>query len=233
MHRNALKGLTGGPAEPIAEAESKKQEKTEVRFTRIDSQQGLITYQVDEIVEKIYANMSACHLKNENWQRALECANKVGSITQSILLLLIAITPGPIQKREQLQGYVPSRQGAGRAWFLREGGEGAGGPEDKGPLGFVPFPRSLSPIFLIVNYTDAPGVTAELARLRAIDQAREKAHKQKLKGLHRFTVSLGDSSTCPCLGFLSREKPEKKTASVSGSGVEEIMSPGVTAANKA
>lgn len=89
-----------GPAEPIAEAEGKKQEKTEVRFARIDSQQGLIMHQVDEIVEKIYANMSACHLKNENWRRALECANKVGSITQSILLLLIAITPGPSQKRE-------------------------------------------------------------------------------------------------------------------------------------
>lgn len=30
--------------------------------------------------------------------------------------------------------------------------------------------------------TDAPGVTAELARLRAIDQAKEKANAQRLKG---------------------------------------------------
>jgi hypothetical protein len=36
---------------------------------------------------------------------------------------------------------------------------------------------------LIVPILDAPGATAEVARLRAIDQAREKAHKQKLKGL--------------------------------------------------
>jgi hypothetical protein len=46
--------------------------------------------QVDDIVEKIYANMSACHLKNENWQRALETANKVGRLplaaVQPILL---------------------------------------------------------------------------------------------------------------------------------------------------
>ncbi|KAJ7126865.1 hypothetical protein C8R44DRAFT_779760 [Mycena epipterygia] len=32
--------------------------------------------EVDDIVEKIYANMSACHLKNKNWKRALETADK-------------------------------------------------------------------------------------------------------------------------------------------------------------
>ena len=38
----------------------------------------VIIVQVDDIVEKIYANMSACHLKNENWKRAVETADKVG-----------------------------------------------------------------------------------------------------------------------------------------------------------
>ena len=33
--------------------------------------------QVDDIVEKIYANMSACHLNQKNWQRAVETADKV------------------------------------------------------------------------------------------------------------------------------------------------------------
>lgn len=32
---------------------------------------------MDDILEKIYANMSACHLKNQNWKRALETADKV------------------------------------------------------------------------------------------------------------------------------------------------------------
>ncbi|KAF7374780.1 Tetratricopeptide repeat protein 9B [Mycena sanguinolenta] len=32
--------------------------------------------EVDDIVEKIYANMSACHLKNKNWKRAQETADK-------------------------------------------------------------------------------------------------------------------------------------------------------------
>jgi FK506-binding protein 8 len=30
------------------------------------------------MVEKIYANQSACHIKNGNWKRALEAAEKVG-----------------------------------------------------------------------------------------------------------------------------------------------------------
>ena len=29
------------------------------------------------MVEKIYANMSACHTKNGNWKRAAETADKV------------------------------------------------------------------------------------------------------------------------------------------------------------
>jgi len=160
IDKNALKGLTGR-SDPIKESEDKKQEKTEV----------------DEIVEKIYANMSACHLKNENWQRALETANKA------------------LSKNEN--NY--------KAMF-RKG-------KALGELGFFEKAEKVLEELKIKNPTDAPEATAELARLRAIDQAREKAHKQKLKG------------------FLSREKPEKKTASASG--VEEIMSPGVAAASGA
>ncbi|KAF8515531.1 hypothetical protein JB92DRAFT_3154882 [Gautieria morchelliformis] len=32
--------------------------------------------QVDEMLDKIYANQSACYIKNGNWKRALESANK-------------------------------------------------------------------------------------------------------------------------------------------------------------
>jgi len=160
IDKNALKGLTGGaPSEPIKEGEEKKQEKTEV----------------DEMVEKIYANMSACHLKNENWQRALECANKA------------------LAKNEN--NY--------KAMF-RKG-------KALGELGFFEKAEKILEELKTKSPSDAPGASAELSRLRAIDQAREKAHKLKLKG------------------FLSREKPEKKTASSSGSGIEEIMSPGVAA----
>jgi len=57
IDKNALRALTGGGSQSIEEPQP---ERTEV----------------DDIIEKIYANMSACHLKNENWQRALETANK-------------------------------------------------------------------------------------------------------------------------------------------------------------
>ncbi|KDQ15916.1 hypothetical protein BOTBODRAFT_31363 [Botryobasidium botryosum FD-172 SS1] len=35
-----------------------------------------IRTEADELIEKIYCNMSACHIKNSNWTRALESANK-------------------------------------------------------------------------------------------------------------------------------------------------------------
>lgn len=34
------------------------------------------------MLEKIYANMSACHLKQENWKRAIDTADKV-TVTHS------------------------------------------------------------------------------------------------------------------------------------------------------
>ncbi|KII85220.1 hypothetical protein PLICRDRAFT_45401 [Plicaturopsis crispa FD-325 SS-3] len=58
IDKNAMKSM--GMSQPVDESAKNKEEKTEV----------------DEIVEKIYANMSACHLKNGNYQRALETANK-------------------------------------------------------------------------------------------------------------------------------------------------------------
>jgi len=160
IDKNALKGLTGTvPSEPIKESVDKRQERTEM----------------DEMVERIYANMSACHLKNENWQRALECANKA------------------LAKNEN--NY--------KAMF-RKG-------KALGELGFFEKAGKVLEELKTKNPADAPLATTELARLRAIDQAREKAHKQKLKG------------------FLSRERPDKNSAS----GIEEIMSPGVSAASNA
>jgi len=32
--------------------------------------------EADEMIEKIYSNMSACHMKNANWKRALDCAER-------------------------------------------------------------------------------------------------------------------------------------------------------------
>ncbi|KAF8150660.1 hypothetical protein B0H34DRAFT_729735 [Crassisporium funariophilum] len=61
LDKNALQSI-GMVATPPADATagSKEKERTEV----------------DDIIEKIYANMSACHLKNQNWKRAQETADK-------------------------------------------------------------------------------------------------------------------------------------------------------------
>ncbi|KIJ66980.1 hypothetical protein HYDPIDRAFT_174285 [Hydnomerulius pinastri MD-312] len=65
MDKNALQSLgMAAPSPPstsaVNQAASAKEEKTEV----------------DTMLEKIYANMSACHLKAENWKRALDTAEK-------------------------------------------------------------------------------------------------------------------------------------------------------------
>jgi len=61
LDKNALQslGMSTPPPADVTDA-SKGKERTEV----------------DDILEKIYANMSACHLKNQNWKRALETADK-------------------------------------------------------------------------------------------------------------------------------------------------------------
>lgn len=61
LDRNAMQSLGMAPMPPAP----KKDEKSAKERT-----------EVDEIIERIYANMSACHLKNQNWKRAEECAAK-------------------------------------------------------------------------------------------------------------------------------------------------------------
>jgi tetratricopeptide (TPR) repeat protein len=71
-------------AGPIDSAAAPK-ERSEVRFSSLAHENLLslrcsssphVTPQADEIVEKVYANMSACHIKRENWKRAQETAEK-------------------------------------------------------------------------------------------------------------------------------------------------------------
>ncbi|KAG6908671.1 hypothetical protein DXG01_003685 [Tephrocybe rancida] len=62
LDKNALQSIgIGSSAPPQKDKDGKEiKEKTEV----------------DEIIEKIYANMSACHLKLGNWKRVVETADK-------------------------------------------------------------------------------------------------------------------------------------------------------------
>jgi hypothetical protein len=83
-------------------ADPKVKEKTEVgschtpfKFFHLTS---FVHAQVDDIVEKIYANMSACHLKNKNWKRALETADKVGWLGETISTALMVDFSRPLPR---------------------------------------------------------------------------------------------------------------------------------------
>lgn len=78
-----MTAITSGSIVDGAANEQKK--KTEVRhpptLTRVDVAQcpdaDCLHLQADEILEKVYSNMAACHLKQSNWKRAIETADKV------------------------------------------------------------------------------------------------------------------------------------------------------------
>ncbi|KAF9446601.1 TPR-like protein [Macrolepiota fuliginosa MF-IS2] len=113
--------------------------------------------EVDEIVEKIYANMSACHIKNQNWKRAVETADKA------------------LSKNEE--NY--------KAMFRKA--------KALGEQGFFEKASKILEDLKSKSSADAPAASAELARLKAIDDERERAHKHKMKG------------------FLNKKKEDKST----------------------
>ncbi|KAF9048424.1 hypothetical protein BJ165DRAFT_1459447 [Panaeolus papilionaceus] len=131
LDKNALQSI-GIASRPVSNASDagKEKEKTEV----------------DDIIEKIYANMSACHLKNGNWKRAQESAEKA------------------LAKNEN--NY--------KAMF-RKG-------KALGEQGFFEKAQKVLEDLKKKNPADAALADQEIARLKAIDDEREKAHKKKMKG---------------------------------------------------
>jgi hypothetical protein len=69
IDKQALPGIPPLPVPPKAEGEGAKDATPSSLDTRTEA---------DEMIEKIYSNMSACHIKNANWKRALDCAERVG-----------------------------------------------------------------------------------------------------------------------------------------------------------
>jgi len=132
LDKNALQSIGIGNPGPPAKGEDGKEikEKTEI----------------DEMLEKIYANMSACHIKNGNWQRAIDTADKA------------------LAKNE-----------ANYKAMFRKG-------KALGEMGFYEKAVKVLESVKEKSPSDGPAVTSELSRLRAIDNERERVHKQKLKG---------------------------------------------------
>ena len=65
------------------------------------------------MLEKIYANMSACHLKQENWKRAIDTADKVVIIHTQHSGSDELDDLGDRKEPGQLQGPLPKGQGFG------------------------------------------------------------------------------------------------------------------------
>ncbi|KAH9481583.1 Tetratricopeptide repeat protein 9A [Psilocybe cubensis] len=146
LDKNALQNISGPsrPADPASSDPTKGaavKEKTEV----------------DDILEKIYANMSACHLKNQNWRRAVETADKA------------------LAKNEN--NY--------KAMFRK--GKGLG------EQGFFEKALKILEDLKTKNPTDGPLVDQEIARLRAIDEERERVHKKKMKGFLNKAEKKGEA----------------------------------------
>ncbi|EPT01425.1 hypothetical protein FOMPIDRAFT_1120590 [Fomitopsis schrenkii] len=66
LDKNALSPVAAATAPPPIDGTTQPKQKTEA----------------DEIMEKIYSNMSACHLKQSNWRRAIETADKALAINE-------------------------------------------------------------------------------------------------------------------------------------------------------
>ncbi|EAU85357.2 hypothetical protein CC1G_07051 [Coprinopsis cinerea okayama7 len=133
LDKNALQSIGMG-SKPASPDEAK------------DGKDAKVKTEVDEILEKVYANMSACHLKNENWQRAVDTADKALKINENNF----------------------------KAMFRK--GKGLG------QQGFFEKAVKILEEVKTKNPSDAAICDQEIARLRVIDNERERAHKQKLKG---------------------------------------------------
>lgn len=123
--------------------------------------------EIDDLLEKVHSNMSACHIKNSNWKRALESAEKA------------------IAKNEKNYKAI-----------FRKG-------KALGELGFFEKADKTLTQLKKDNPADGPVIDAELKRLRAMDQERERVHSQKYRG------------------FLSKDKGDSKPTKVDkGKGVD-------------
>lgn len=68
IDKQSLPGIGPLPSRPTSEGAESGNSNSQLPETRTEA---------DDMIEKIYSNMSACHLKNGNWKRALDCAERV------------------------------------------------------------------------------------------------------------------------------------------------------------
>ncbi|KAI9066225.1 hypothetical protein FKP32DRAFT_1589733 [Trametes sanguinea] len=145
LDKNSLQKALGQPLPPPPPIEAVDQAAQEKPKTEVDILQ-----------EKIYSNMSQCHLANQNWKRAVETADK-------------ALVLNPKNRK---------------ALFRKAKAQGELGYFEKAE-------KILEDLIKDAEPAEKDICQKELARLRAMDKERERAHNQKLKGfLNKEKVDL-------------------------------------------
>ncbi|KAG6842361.1 hypothetical protein C0991_010651 [Blastosporella zonata] len=170
LDKNALQSIGIGSTGPLQKDKDGKEikEKTEV----------------DELLEKVYANMSACHLKNSNWKRAVDTADKVSKtrrlVVTSSLTLRIATTKALAKNESNYKAMFRKAKGLGEQGFIEKAIKLLEEVKEKNPSG-----QHVGSVCLrILNFEalDATICNNELSRLRILDKKRDKENKEKLKG---------------------------------------------------
>jgi tetratricopeptide (TPR) repeat protein len=162
-------------------------------------------------MEKVYANMSACHIKRDNWKRAQETAEKALAKNPKNYKAMFRRAKalgeqGYSERAEKILEELIRQSPSGKLFLSR-------------------VPRQFS-FDAQCATSDAPAATTELRRLRAIDKERQKVHNQKLKGmLCVIPIAYGHRSKA-WTGWLNRGGLETPATEVAPAEVEEISSPG-------
>ena len=162
--------------------------------------------------------MSACHLKNQNWKRAAETADKVRLIDfrlhflgQSCLLLRFQALA---KNDSNYKAMFRKGKALGEQGFFDKALKVLEELKKKNPTGNACHCRLMKQddSSNYAYHTDAVLVDQEIARLRAIDNEREKAHKNKMKGtLNVPCHAITPVYVCPLLQVSSIRQRRKES----------------------
>ncbi|KAF8628013.1 hypothetical protein AX15_004131 [Amanita polypyramis BW_CC] len=118
-----------------------------------DSMQVQQKSETDETISKIYANMSACHIKQGNWNRAIETADKALAKNSKNYKAMFRKGKalgewGYFEKAEKILEQLKAESASGCESLM----------------------------------LDSAAVDVELSRLRALDYERDQVNRRKMKG---------------------------------------------------
>lgn len=185
------------------------------------------------MLEKIYANMAACHIKNSNWKRVLECVDKVCSLTSAIFQWTTheSFSKTLAKNPNNYKALFRRAKALGETGYFERAEKILEDIMKKSPAGA----SSCAPILRCTpakSFADEPAAKAELARLRAMDKERERKHNQKLKGSFSslFIMAITSNFRLSIFsGWLSRDKsalkddtPESLVEQVKSAKIEEL-----------